>query len=237
MTKETFCLTEAGRFARCPVLPELFCPDPESIHPESEVVSPGIWSRFARELRISLSIGNISENHKNQVKFKICFWSMDGWMIELQQSSLSNKARWSTICRYLWVSLLHPRAKLIEMATNHRSLIDPSTSTTHRESDYSLLRKLPYWNIGHNLYQTNWLSVRAKRLQTRGESILGPGETTSGEQDIGRNDRNSCLTFQPLCSGFNKICNRRASGLASRQKVWNKKMMHTITSKILISLT
>ena len=27
------------------------------------------------------------------------FWSMDGWMIELQQSSLSNKVHWSILCR------------------------------------------------------------------------------------------------------------------------------------------
>ena len=35
------------------------------------------------------------------------------------------------------------------------------------------------------------LSVRAKQLQTAGETTLGPGETTPGEQDIGQNDRNS----------------------------------------------
>jgi len=29
---------------------------------------------------------------------------------------------------------------------------------------------------------------RAKQLQTPGESTLGPGETTPGEQAIGRND-------------------------------------------------
>ena len=75
--------------------------------------------------------------------------------------------------------------------------IDPSTGTKHRESDYSLLRKLPYGNMGHNLYQANRLSVRAaKRLQTPGESTLGPGETTPGEHDIGRNDRKSQIAAE-----------------------------------------
>ena len=59
-----------------------------------------------------------------------------------------------------------------------------STSTKHRESDYSLLIKLPYWNIGHNLYPANQLSVLAKRLHTL-------GETTPYEQGIGQNDRKS----------------------------------------------
>ena len=40
------------------------------------------------------------------------------------------------------------------------------------------------------------LSVQAKRLHTLGETTLGPGETTPGEQDIGRNDRNSHLPSQ-----------------------------------------
>ena len=31
-----------GRFARCPVRPESFCPDRESFRPEYEVVSPGL---------------------------------------------------------------------------------------------------------------------------------------------------------------------------------------------------
>jgi len=83
-------LMEAGRLARFPVRPESFRLDPDSICPESEVVSPRVWSRFARELRISLFLLEISENHKNQVKFKIFSdrW-MDGWLS-------CNKARCQT---------------------------------------------------------------------------------------------------------------------------------------------
>ena len=72
---------------------------PGVVSPGPRVDSPGVWSPLARELRISLFLLEISENHKNQVKFKIFSdrW-MDGWMIELQQSLLSNKSRWS-ICK------------------------------------------------------------------------------------------------------------------------------------------
>ena len=157
---------------------------PGVVSPGPRVDSPGVWSRFARclksfRMRISLFLLEISENHKNQVKFKIFSdrW-MDGWLS-------CNKARCQTnpvdqcIKQSSWlVDKSRWRLK------SDDSLIDPSTGTKHRESDYSLLRKLPYWNIGHNLYQANRLSVRAKRLHT-------PGETTSGEQDIGRNDRKS----------------------------------------------
>ena len=79
-----------SRFARTQ---SRFAQSLKSFHPECEVVSPGVWSRFARELRISLFLLEISENHKNQVKFKILFSSMDGWKIELQQSLLSNLDR------------------------------------------------------------------------------------------------------------------------------------------------
>jgi len=47
--------------------------------------------------------------------------------------------------------------------------------------------------IEKDLFSTlgrNDFILRAKRLQTPGESTLGPGETTPGEQDIGRNGRN-----------------------------------------------
>ena len=154
---------------------------PGVVSPGPRVDSPKVWSRFARELRISLFLLEISENHKNQVKFKIFSdrW-MDGWLS-------CNKARCQTnpvdqcVKQSSWL-VDESRWRL----KSDDSSIDPSTGTKHRESDYSLLRKLPYWNIGHNLYQANRLSVRAKRLQTPGESTLGPGE-----QDIGWNDRKS----------------------------------------------
>ena len=62
-------------------------------------ILPGVWSRFARELRISLFLLEISENHRNQVKFKIF---SDRWMIEFQQSSFSNKACWSILCHSIY---------------------------------------------------------------------------------------------------------------------------------------
>jgi len=40
------------------------------------------------------------------------------------------------------------------------------------------------------MYRVDRLSVRTRRLYTLGETTLGSGETTPGEQDIGRNDRN-----------------------------------------------
>jgi len=46
----------------------------------------------------SFSIGNIWESQESS-QIQDFFWSTDGWMIELQQSSLSNKARWLIICR------------------------------------------------------------------------------------------------------------------------------------------
>ena len=54
---------------------------PGVVSPGPRVDSPGVWSRFARELRISLFLLEISENHKNQVKFKIFSdrW-MDNWV-------------------------------------------------------------------------------------------------------------------------------------------------------------
>ena len=54
--------------------------------------------------------------------------------------------------------------------------------------------------MGHNFYQANRLSVQAKRLQTPGESTLGPGEKTPSEQDIGRNDRKSSGLLSNGCS-------------------------------------
>ena len=38
-------MKEAGRFARCPVRPESFRPDWESIRPENEVISPEDWEQ------------------------------------------------------------------------------------------------------------------------------------------------------------------------------------------------
>jgi len=78
---------------------------------------------------------------------------------------------------------------------SYDSSIDPSTGTKHRESDYSLLRKLPYWNTGHNLYQANRLSVRVKRLHTPGETTSDSGRIDSGS---GRNysGRNDCKSSQ-----------------------------------------
>ena len=167
---------------------------PGVILPRTRVDSPGVWSRFARELRISLFLLEISENHKNQVKFKIFSdrW-MDGWLscnkarcqtnpvdqCVKQSSGLVDESRW-------WLK------------SDDSSIdpwIDPSTSTKCRESDYSMLRKLTNWNIGHNLYQANRLSVWAKRLQIPGESTLGPGEMTPGKHDIGQND---CKSVQHI---------------------------------------
>ena len=47
----------------------------------------------------------------------------------------------------------------------------------------------PFHINSYILAMVNRLSVRTKRLHTRGETTLSPGETTPGEQDIGRNDR------------------------------------------------
>ena len=68
------------------------------------------------------------------------------------------------------------------------SSIDASTGTKHRESDYSLLRKLPYLNIGHN-------------------STLSPGETTS---DSGRIDSGSGRNDSGRTTGH--WANNRTSG-------------------------
>jgi len=174
---------EAGHFTRCPVCPESFRPDPESIRPESEVVLPGLWSRFAWELRISLFLLEISENHKNQVKFKIFSdrW-MDGWLS-------CNKAH----CQTNPVDqCVKPSSWLVDeprwWLKSDDSSIDRPTGTKHRKSDYSLLRKLPYWNIGHNLYQANRLSVWAKQLHALGELTSDSGRIDFGsrQNDSGR---------------------------------------------------
>ena len=68
----------------------------------------------------------------------------------------------------------------------------------HSKSVYSLLKNLPYCKTVENIYRVNRLSVRAKRLHTPGETTLGPGETTPGELDIGRNDRNSFIAVGAL---------------------------------------
>ena len=93
------------------------------------------------------------------------------------------------------------------------SSIDPSTGTKHRESDYSLLRKLPYWNIGHNLY---------KRLHTPGETTSDSGriDSGSGRNDsgrtghIGRNDRKLllCIVSISFLARKGRVC-RWTSGL------------------------
>ena len=102
---------EAGRFARCPVRPESFRPDWESFRPEYEVVSPEVWSRFARSLksfcpRIENNFFSTgSRNKENQVKLR--FFLIDH--IDPEKTKLSNKARWSIICRLI-DSFIHPRA-------------------------------------------------------------------------------------------------------------------------------
>ena len=162
----------------CPLGNRSFCPmscSPGVVSPGPRVNLPGVWSRFAQELRISLFLLEISEDHKNQVKFKIFSdWWMDGW-------SSCNKAR----CQTNPIDQCVKQSSLLVDESrwwlkSDDSPIDPSTGTKHRESDYSLLRKLSYWNIGHNLYQANRLSVQVKRLHT-------PGETTS-DSGSGRND-------------------------------------------------
>ena len=142
---------------------------PGVVSPGPRVDSPGVWSRFARSMKSfrprvenkSFSIGNIWES---PVKFKIF---SDRWMDGCQTNPVDQCAKQSS-----WL-VDESRWRL----KSDDSSIDPSTGTKHRASDYSLLRKLPYRNIGHNLYQANRLS---------------PGETTSDSGRIdsgsGRND-------------------------------------------------
>ena len=101
---------------------------PGVVSPGPRVDSPGVWRRFARELRISLFLLEISENLQSSSSPVDQCVKQSSWLVD--------KSRW--------------RLK------SDDSSIDPSTGTKHRESDYSLLRKLPYWNIGHNLYQVYW---------------------------------------------------------------------------------
>ena len=61
--------------------------------------------------------------------------------------------------------------------------------------------------IEKDLFSTlgrNDFILRAKRLQTPGESTLGPGETTPGEQDIGRNNLLpfSCNPYSATSSSY-----------------------------------
>ena len=58
--------------------------------------------------------------------------------------------------------------------------------------EYSSFLKEAPTNISQHKYKCGLL-VRMKRLHTPGETTLSLGETTPGEQDIGRNDRNSKL--------------------------------------------
>ena len=103
---------------------------PGVVSPGPRVDSPGVWSRFIRSMKLfcpRVENKSIWESQESR-QVQDFFLSMDGWMIELQTQT--------------------PK----KIKSNQTK-----TGTKHHESDYSLLRKLPYWNIGPNLYQANQL--------------------------------------------------------------------------------